>query len=325
MQQQFVSDRVEMAHTALLLLLPVTSGFNALSRRPASPAAPIICHAAPRLACHATPLRLASTVETRPAIAPENYAGIPGGPTGPRIRHVAGTLHAAGPRVDLDVSNRPAWTTAGNDRWLPSYGELSPNTTRFSRRNLLRSALWATGMYYGSGRIASASAYTVSKKEPDETETYAEAQKGDGPLRVLWVGSEDMKGVFKSLFPAGNDVIALDLRRPDAKALNAATTYATEHGYQLRFEQGDATKLNFTDGSFDVVVSSMFLCQDFDPEVVVGEIRRVLKPGGRFGFYEHVEDIDKIIVGKVFGERSVIQVQAYPEMINVSAGVVRKV
>ena len=73
----------EMAHTALLLLLPVTSGFYALSRRPASPAAPIICHAAPRLACHATSLRLASTVETRPAIAPDNYAGIPGGPTGP--------------------------------------------------------------------------------------------------------------------------------------------------------------------------------------------------------------------------------------------------
>ena len=93
----------------------------------------------------------------------------------------------------------------------------------------------------------------------------------------------------------------------------------------MRFEQGDATKLRFADGTFDVVMSSMFLCQDFNPEVVVSEIRRVLKPGGRFGFYEHVEDIDKVIVDKVFGERSVIRVQANPERTNVIAGVVRKV
>ena len=69
----------------------------------------------------------------------------------------------------------------------------------------------------------------------------------------------------------------------------------------------------------------MFLCQDFNPVDVVSEIRRVLKPGGRFGFYEHVEDIDQVIVGKVFGDRSVIRVEAYPERTNVVAGVVRKV
>ena len=45
----------------------------------------------------------------------------------------------------------------------------------------------------------------------------------------------------------------------------------------------------------------------------------------RFGFFEHVEDIDKVIVGKVFSDRSVIRVQHYPEMLNIMAGVVRKV
>ena len=64
-----------------------------------------------------------------------------------------------------------------------------------------------------------------------------------------------MKGVFQSFFQAGNEVVALDLKRPDATDLSAATTYATEHGYQLRFEQGDATKLKFADGSFDAVVA----------------------------------------------------------------------
>ena len=180
-------------------------------------------------------------------------------------------------------------------------------------------------MYCSCGLIEPASAYTVERVEPDERETYAVAQRGRGPLRVLWVGSGDMKGVYESLFPAGNEVIAVDLQRPDSSDLSAATTYAAEHGYELRFEQGDATNLKFTDGTFDAVVCSMFLCQDFDPEVVVSEIRRVLKPGGRFGFYEHVEDIDKVIVGKVFGERAVVRVQAKPERLNIMAGVVRKV
>ena len=39
--------------------------------------------------------------------------------------------------------------------------------------------------------------------------------------------------------------------------------------------------MKFADGSIDVVVSSMFLCQDFNPEVVVSEVWRVLKPGGQ--------------------------------------------
>ena len=93
----------------------------------------------------------------------------------------------------------------------------------------------------------------------------------------------------------------------------------------MRFEQGDATRLKFADASFDVVVCSLFLCQDFDPAVVVSQIRRVLKPGGRFGSYEHVEDIDNVIVGKVFGERSVIRIQAKPERSNTIGLVVRKV
>lgn len=196
-----------------------------------------------------------------------------------------------------------------------------------SRRSLLHGALWTTGMSYGSGGppISCASAYTIKRVEPEETKIYAEAQRGRGSLRVLWVGAGDLKGVSKSLFRAGTEVVALDLSRPDATDLNAATAYATAHGYRLQFEQGDATKLKFVDETFDVVVCSMFLCQDFDPAVVVSEIRRVLKPGGRFGFYEHVEDINKVIVDKVFGERAVVQVQHYPEMTNIMAGVVRKV
>ena len=220
---------------------------------------------------------------------------------------------------------------ADADEWalqpLKEDGSRPPTLNQKStRRNLFRGAFWATGMWATtSGRISCASAYTVDRVKPDEKDTYAVAQKAKGPLRVLWIGAGSMNGVFKDLFQSGNEVIGLDLKRPEATDLSAATAYATEHGYQLRFEQGDATNLKFADGTFDVVVCSMFLCQDFDPVVVVSEIRRVLKPGGRFGFFEHVEDIDQVIVSKVFGARSVIRVEAKPERLNIMAGVVRKI
>jgi len=204
-----------------------------------------------------------------------------------------------------------------------------------SRRNILRNGVsWTIGGIIGTtssrasasykSKTVSLSGRIVDRIEPDERKIYAEALNGPGGThkRVLWIGSGTMNGVYKNLFQTGNEVIAVDLNIPEVIDLNAATAYATEHGYQLHFEQGDATKMNFADGTFDVVVCSMFLCQDFNPEVVVSEIKRVLKPGGRFGFYEHVEDIDGIIVGRVFGERSVIRVQAYPEMVNVIGGVV---
>jgi len=188
-------------------------------------------------------------------------------------------------------------------------------------------------------------AYTIYKVEPNEHDIYATAQnlpqppgattKSLPPLRILWVGPGVMKiragvarnGVYKDLFKAGTEVTAFDLRTPKFADRRDAQKYASSQGYKLRFQQGDATKLHtiFDEDSFDVVVSSLFLCQDFDPVVVVKEIQRVLKPGGRFGFYEHVDDIDKVIVDKVFGENSVIKIEAYPEMTNILAGVVQKV
>mmetsp|Transcript_53947 Transcript_53947/g.61302 ORF Transcript_53947/g.61302 Transcript_53947/m.61302 type:complete len:354 (-) Transcript_53947:172-1233(-) len=190
-------------------------------------------------------------------------------------------------------------------------------------------------------------AYTIDKVEPNEQDIYATAQNLPQPpgtttttslpppLRILWVGPGVMKirtgvarnGVYKDLFQAGTEVTAFDLRTPKFADRRDAQQYASRQGYTLRFQQGDATKLHtlFDEDSFDVVVSSLFLCQDFDPVVVVKEIQRVLKPGGRFGFYEHVDDIDKVIVDKVFGENSVIKIEAYPDMTNILAGVVQKV
>jgi len=49
-----------------------------------------------------------------------------------------------------------------------------------------------------------------------------------------------------------------------------------------------AEKLPFPDGSFDAVVCTLVLCSVRDPAAALAEIRRVLRPGGRFVFVEHV-------------------------------------
>ncbi len=49
-----------------------------------------------------------------------------------------------------------------------------------------------------------------------------------------------------------------------------------------------AGALPFPDGSFDTVVSTLVLCTVPDQESALGEVRRVLHPGGRLLFIEHV-------------------------------------
>jgi ubiquinone/menaquinone biosynthesis C-methylase UbiE len=52
--------------------------------------------------------------------------------------------------------------------------------------------------------------------------------------------------------------------------------------------EGDAQDLPFPDGSFDTAVCTLALCTVPDDARVVGEVARVLRPGGRFLLLEHV-------------------------------------
>ena len=53
-----------------------------------------------------------------------------------------------------------------------------------------------------------------------------------------------------------------------------------------------AEDLPFEDGTFDTIVSTLVLCGVDDQPRAVREIRRVLRPGGRFLFLEHVRADD---------------------------------
>ena len=210
--------------------------------------------------------------------------------------------------------------------------ETSPSTKvqprgpqdRVMARRHLCVYLFTGGLFTGGLLTPPVSAYTPTPIEPSERSIYSSTFGPLPPRKVLWVGSGDLSSVRKNLFRRGDTVIAVDLVEPPKAIVTKARVYAAKEGYDLRFRVGDATSLNFEDEHFDAVVSSMFLCQDFDPVVVVKEIRRVLKMGGRFGFYEHIEDIDRVVVDKVFGDEAVMRLEYEPHLINIMAGVVEK-
>ncbi|HWP84603.1 MAG TPA: class I SAM-dependent methyltransferase [Terriglobia bacterium] len=59
-------------------------------------------------------------------------------------------------------------------------------------------------------------------------------------------------------------------------------------GLRIEIRGIDAERLPAEDESIDAVVSTLVLCSVREPERVMQEILRVLKPGGRFVFVEHV-------------------------------------
>lgn len=56
----------------------------------------------------------------------------------------------------------------------------------------------------------------------------------------------------------------------------------------VRVVTGHADALPTHDASFDAAVTSLVLCTVPDPGHALGEIQRVLRPGGQLRFYEHV-------------------------------------
>lgn len=63
---------------------------------------------------------------------------------------------------------------------------------------------------------------------------------------------------------------------------------AASAGIDLDVHQVTGERTGLPDQSADAVVTSWVLCTVSDPEAVLAEIRRVLKPGGRYAFIEHV-------------------------------------
>jgi ubiquinone/menaquinone biosynthesis C-methylase UbiE len=88
-------------------------------------------------------------------------------------------------------------------------------------------------------------------------------------------------------YPAG--VERLVLTEPDphmAKRLRAQVEESDRAGVEV--VEAGAESLPFGDDEFDTVIATLVLCTIPDPSAALAEVARVLKPGGRMLFMEHV-------------------------------------
>jgi len=105
--------------------------------------------------------------------------------------------------------------------------------------------------------------------------------------RVLEIGVGT--GLSLPHYPQVDELVGVD---PSEPMLRRARRRAAELAREVRLVEAPAEALPFEDERFDTVVSLAVLCTVDDPARVLREIRRVLRPGGRFVFLEHVRSSD---------------------------------
>ena len=107
---------------------------------------------------------------------------------------------------------------------------------------------------------------------------------GNALGRVLEIGA----GTGANLPFYGPGVESITAAEPETPMARKLARRIREQRRGVEVVQAPAEQLPFTDAQFDTVVSTLVLCTVNDLARTLSEIRRVLKPGGRLLFIEHV-------------------------------------
>jgi ubiquinone/menaquinone biosynthesis C-methylase UbiE len=114
---------------------------------------------------------------------------------------------------------------------------------------------------------------------------------------VLEIGG----GTGANLSSYGTAVTSLTITEPDAAMFKRLQARAEADAPATTVLRAPAEDLPFEDGTFDTVVSTLVLCGVDDQPRALREIRRVLRPGGRLLFLEHVRSSDPAVAKKQDG------------------------
>jgi ubiquinone/menaquinone biosynthesis C-methylase UbiE len=106
---------------------------------------------------------------------------------------------------------------------------------------------------------------------------------GGLPRTVLELGAGD--GANFRYLDRGTRVIAVE---PNVHMHPRLRARAARYGLQVDVHPATAEALPLADGAVDAVISSLVLCTVRDPAHALAEVRRVLRPGGRYWCIEHV-------------------------------------
>lgn len=114
----------------------------------------------------------------------------------------------------------------------------------------------------------------------DDNRTWA-CSRARGDVLEVAVGT----GLNLPHYPHDAHVTAIEL---SPAMLEIAAQRARDLGRDFDLRVGDAHQLSFQDQSFDCVVCTFALCNIPDVDLAVGEMKRVLRPGGRLILVDHV-------------------------------------
>jgi ubiquinone/menaquinone biosynthesis C-methylase UbiE len=103
--------------------------------------------------------------------------------------------------------------------------------------------------------------------------------------RILEVGVGT--GLNLGCYPPG--VASVTAANLEAELDRRAERRAADRNLVVDVVRGDAGALPFANQSFDSVVCTFLLCSVRDPDRALAEFHRVLAPGGRLHFLEHVK------------------------------------
>lgn len=120
-------------------------------------------------------------------------------------------------------------------------------------------------------------------KQTSDYEDRKRALLGDLHGQVLEIGP----GTGPNLAYYAPDVTWLGIE-PNPAMFPYLQREAQKLGRTIQLRQSQAERLDATDNSMDAVVCTLVLCSVRDPGQTLQEVLRVLKPGGRFIFIEHV-------------------------------------
>jgi SAM-dependent methyltransferase len=116
----------------------------------------------------------------------------------------------------------------------------------------------------------------------------------DLPDQIVELGS-GVGANFRYLRP-GTQVIAVE---PNPAMHPRLLARAARHDIKLELHDVVGEQLDLPDASTDMVVSSLVLCTVRNPARVPAEVQRVLRPGGRYAFVEHVGAKDRPILRRI--------------------------